>query len=679
MDEHSMGQATEGLQAVQFARLPAEMKAYPQWAVAGASKAPLSADGGGKLHNASISKPGDWLTFQRALELVEKHQGLVTTHTDKKGQTFSQTGLNIGFVFTAADPFACIDLDVKDDTPPEQIERYQSIVSHFDSYAEVSRSGRGTHILLRANIGPGRKRDGIEVYSQERFLICTGNVSLNKPLADRQEMLANMVSQMPKKETTDRALTGDPSTNWTLADTATQHEGELGKLFRGDWQGRYPSQSEADLALVKLLLPECDSPRECWETFLLSGLAKRDKAKRSGYARSTVGLAIEHVENDAEAVQHGRTLAEAMRLTHAQALQRGFMWPLPTHNPAHFRLLSDDDLARMPKLRWLVKGIVPDKGIGTIYGQSKTYKSFLTLDLLAHIANGQPWFGKKVIASPAVYVPFEGVGGVPNRVDAWRRAHRSQASTNMRFITDPMNLRQKADRDKLVETLTASGWAGGVLCIDTLAQAGIGIDENTSQGMGEMIGIFQELQQRLGGVVLVVHHSGKSEKAGMRGHSSLQGALDFAVHCWRDDEWPKYDGQFVLDKVKEGQDELWFNFKMEPFVLGEDEDGEPIISLTLHPTPDETAATPSESAIAAADDAFVDAWIRRVTIAGTLPTGRWLESQMVHVKAERNLTQKRLRDAIARLKGVGKLEDTPGGPSGAKWLRAVDVMPARGQ
>lgn len=36
--------------------------------------------------------------------------------------------------------------------------------------------------------------------------------------------------------------------------------GELGRLFSGDWIGRYPSQSEADLALIKLLLPITDSP-----------------------------------------------------------------------------------------------------------------------------------------------------------------------------------------------------------------------------------------------------------------------------------------------------------------------------------------------------------------------------------------------------------------------------------
>lgn len=102
----------------------------------------------------------------------------------------------IGFVLSANDPFACIDLDVKDDTTAEDMERFKSIVTTFNSYSELSRSGRGMHIWVRGNIGPGCKRGGVEVYSQERFIICTGSVYIDAPVEDRQELLANMVTQM---------------------------------------------------------------------------------------------------------------------------------------------------------------------------------------------------------------------------------------------------------------------------------------------------------------------------------------------------------------------------------------------------------------------------------------------------------------------------------------------------
>jgi hypothetical protein len=61
-------------------------------------------------------------------------------------------------------------------------------------------------------------------------------------------------------------------------------------------------------------------------------------------------------------------------------------------------------------------------------------------------------------------------------------------------------------------------------------------------------------------------------------------------------------------------------------------------------------------------------------VEGSKPTGRWLEAHRLHVKEKRKLTQKRLRDAICRLKASGRLEDTPDNlAKNATWLRAVDI------
>lgn len=624
--------------------LPAALRDRPQWVLAGADKRPLTADG----RAASSTDPNTWTDFDTACRAA------------------AAKGMHIGYMLHESDPFACIDLDVRDGTPREHIERFQKIVATFDSYTERSRSGKGLHVWVEGKIGRGSKRDGVEVYSQERFIICTGDTYIDRPVANRQELLGKLASEMRPSTSTEIQLDGDDAPDWSLAAFAAQDSGELGRLFAGDWQGRYPSQSEADLALVKLLLPHADSSRECWLTFRLSKLGERDKAGRLDYARATLSLATQHLANDAAQVQHGQQIAES--LFWRDSTQHG--------NPRHFRLLSDRDLQRLPVQRWLVKGIIPQASVGTVFGQSGTFKSFLVLDLLAHIANGQPWFGHRVTAAPAVYVPFEGQGGIPRRVAAWRiaRMHSgcSDADTNMRYITDRMNLRQQADRDKLVQTLTECGWAGGVLCIDTLAQAGAGIDENSSEGMGEMIAIFQELQHRLGGTVLVVHHEGKTASAGMRGWSGLRGALDFAIKCWRDDEWDKSDAQFVLDKVKDGEDGRAFNFSMLRVHIGMDEEGDEISSLTVIP-PQEREQAPDDAALAAADDEFVDGWIRRLVEAGQRPTGRGLEALRPKVKAEYDLPQARLRDAIARLKDGGRLQLEQGGPSGAKWLRPVDA------
>ncbi len=448
----------------------------------------------------------------------------------------------------------------------------------------------------------------------------------------------------------------------------------------------YPSQSEADLALVKFLLPHCESPSECWATFRLSKLGERDKAKRADYARRTISLALQHHANDAAQVQHGQALAEAL-----------FWKPTATQNPRHFKLLRDGELDQLPALQWLVKRIIPDKGIGAIYGDSGTFKSFLALDLLAHISTGQDWFDKRVRAAPAVYVPFEGQGGIPNRVKAWRLGQAKLRNpdalmiasppddvlSNIAVIVETMNLREAADREKLVVTLIEQGWAGGVLCIDTLAHASNGIDENSSE-MGEMIGIFRDLQLRLGGVILLVHHSGKDQSRGMRGWSGLHAAMDFVVECQRDKLAGNLEAQFVLTKVKDGSDGVSFPFAMQSVILGFDEDGDTISSLSVIPTTGEVDRSPGtkqtkkginaiDAETAAADDQFMDQWVRKEVRAGNYPSKNSLKGQLPDIKETYEMTQDRVLAAVERRLAEERLVREPKSPNGNPWLRPVDA------
>ena len=645
--------------------LPAALRDRPQWVLAGADKRPLTADG----RAASSTDPSTWTDFDTACRAA------------------AAKGLHIGYMLHESDPFACIDLDVKDETPKVHIERFEKIVAAFDSYTERSRSGKGLHVWVEGKIGKGRKRDGVEVYSQERFIICTGDTYIDRPVANRQELLGKLASEMRPSACTEIQLDGDDAPDWSLAAYAAQDAGELGRLFAGDWQGRYPSQSEADLALVKLLLPHADSSRECWLTFRLSKLGERDKAGRLDYARTTLSLAAQHLANDAAHVQHGQQIAQS--LFWRDSTQHG--------NPRHFRLLRDDDLDQLPSLRWMVKRIIPHAGVGAIYGDSGTYKSFLTLDLLAHIANGQEWFGRKVIAAPAVYVPFEGQGGIPARVAAWRIAQARRRNpdalliaspgnerSNVAVIMEPMNLREQADRDKLVQTLTECGWAGGVLCIDTLAHAANGIDENSSE-MGEMIAIFRELQHRLGGVILIIHHSGKSQERGMRGWSGLHAAMDFVIECQRDKTNSKTEAKFVLTKVKDGSDGLSFAFAMQPVTLGMDDDGDEISSLIVCPMTNEGQPVGSakqtrkginaiDAETAAADDKFIYQWVTNEVIDGRFPSKNSLKGQLPDMKETYEITQDRVAAAIERLIAEESLmvEKELKSPNGNMWIRPID-------
>lgn len=86
----------------------------------------------------------------------------------------SAAGDGIGIML--GDGLACFDLDhcltngkVTDPEAAEVLRTVRPI------YAEVSMSGDGLHLFVRAPEGSGTKRPGVEFYSRARFIAVTGN------------------------------------------------------------------------------------------------------------------------------------------------------------------------------------------------------------------------------------------------------------------------------------------------------------------------------------------------------------------------------------------------------------------------------------------------------------------------------------------------------------------------
>jgi AAA domain len=339
-----------------WSRLPAELRDRPQWCLAGPNKRPLTADG----RAASVTDPATWTDFDTAI------------------RSAAARGYSIGYIQTTEDPFSCIDMDVKDGTAQASLDRYQSIIDQFDSYTERSQSGRGFHVWVRAKIGDGRRRDGVEVYSQARFMICTGNVVRDRPIAERQEQLTNMVSQMAPEAPAVIELWGEQQPDWSAAKFAVEDSGELGRLFAGDWQDRYPSQSEADLALVMLLLPHTVSPRECWETFRLSRLGKREKAKRSDYAQSTIARAVQLLATEGAQIEDGRLIAATLDGNGEQAGAK-LLEKLSVN-------WDDEADAEVPDI---IEGLVADEDVTLLGGHGGIGKSFLALQMACAVATGE--------------------------------------------------------------------------------------------------------------------------------------------------------------------------------------------------------------------------------------------------------------------------------------------------
>lgn len=239
-----------------LSNIPYELRLLPQWVVSGTDKEPLTPRTG---QRASVSDPTSWGSFDEA----------------------SQAGyLHVGFVLTREDPYTIIDLDEPVDG--EQIERHRRVLAAFDSYAELSQSGKGIHIILRGRVEAGRRRDKVEVYSDGRYMICTGNVLNARPITEHQAILDLMVASMPATVTSDLVEAGAIITDEALWDMAARavNGDKFSRLWNGDMTG-YASQSEADFALLSMLGFYSRSNDQVRRLFRLSALGRRDKAMRN--------------------------------------------------------------------------------------------------------------------------------------------------------------------------------------------------------------------------------------------------------------------------------------------------------------------------------------------------------------------------------------------------------------
>lgn len=240
------------------------------------------------------------------------------------------------------------------------------------------------------------------------------------------------------------------------------------------------------------------------------------------------------------------------------------------------------DFANRPAPPWLVKGLLPAAGLGVLFGESASGKSFAALDLVGACVQGKAWRGHRV-AKPlrVVYVVAEGAGGFRLRVRAYAQAEGVHLDDldGLGVIGNAPNLMRVEDVRDLRESVQAWGGPAGVdvIVVDTLAQTTPGANENSGEDMGLALGHCRYLHQHTGALVLLVHHSGKDSSKGARGWSGLRAAADVELEVLRDGD----ARHLKVTKLKDGAEGAQFHFTLAPVHLGVDDDGDPITSCSV--------------------------------------------------------------------------------------------------
>lgn len=236
-----------------------------------------------------------------------------------------------------------------------------------------------------------------------------------------------------------------------------------------------------------------------------------------------------------------------------------------------FKFLSVSDLLSLPPPRWRIHELIEEIGIGVLYAPSGAGKTFATLDLACAVARGLPWFGLDVVRGPVCYVAAEGV--LTERVRAYVTHHDIEPGEldGLRVLPSAVNLLEPfgRDADELVEALIAERLARGGLAlviIDTLNRVMPGGNENASEDMGAVIASAGRIKDACGCFVLFVHHSGKDESKGSRGHSSLKAAVEAEIQIEHEAAGTRV---IHATKVRDAEARRIGAFTLQPVELGE--------------------------------------------------------------------------------------------------------------
>lgn len=298
-----------------YTAIPWELRALPQWVCHRyPNKMPLSPfpDGNGKLSPADCRSPATWGTFEDACRAIEQHGA--------KG-----LGIQLGRGICGVDIDHCVE-----DGELNALAR--EFLSALGSYAELSPSGTGVHILCKGSLPSreGRKVPalGLEMYDTGRYFTVTGKPICDEdgrpyPLRDCTEALARLhETYFPRRAPEQMRLAPEPSAAFRGNDARTvgnvrdlsdeellriafraKNGDEIERLYRGDWAPpQYPSQSEADFALVNRLAFWCNGDKERIDRlFRASGLYRRkwDRSVGGGrtYGEYTIDRAVRQLQS----------------------------------------------------------------------------------------------------------------------------------------------------------------------------------------------------------------------------------------------------------------------------------------------------------------------------------------------------------------------------------------------
>ena len=447
---------------------------------------------------ASSTNPESWTSYTEAVSACKER--------DYDG---------IGFVFTPEDDLCGVDLDGCLDPETGEIESWaQQIVEELDSYTEISPSGTGVHVLVRAKLPEGRNRKGrFETYDRGRYFTVTGKHLAGTPqgIESRQEELRGVVRRVFGSEAPEstngytRPVAAPELMGNGLSDEeiirkalAASNGARFSRLWNGDTEG-YGSHSEADLALCGMLAfwTGGDATR-IDSLFRQSGLY-REKWDRKDYRNRTITEALS-----------GKT--EFYTAPKAVKLADGTERKIEELRPEVIgKLLSS---VEPEEVSWLWPSWLALGKLALVDGDPGLGKSAMTLDLAARVSSGET-FPDGAECGPAGVVLLSAEDGLADTIRPRLDTAGADTSKILALATVP----DEDGHDRLLSipedlALIEKGIrrVGARLVVVDPLMAFLSGDTNShrDQDVRRALAPLAGLAERTGTAVLVVRHLNKA-------------------------------------------------------------------------------------------------------------------------------------------------------------------------